>query len=91
MAAPVTALDRDVRALAGMVSDYRADVPAQGLPTSLRSELEDQIGCDSVLSGSGTGSRSRSPLTTTPGMRDSCARTRSITGTASHAATRPDR
>ena len=49
MAAPVTALDRDVRALAGMVSDYRADVPAQGLPTSLRSELEDKIGCDSVL------------------------------------------
>ncbi len=32
-----------------MVSDYRADVPAQGLPTSLLSELKDQIGCDSVL------------------------------------------
>jgi hypothetical protein len=35
--------------LAGIVSDYRADVPAQELPTSLLSELKDQIGCDSVL------------------------------------------
>ncbi len=49
MTAPVTALERDVRALAGMVSDYRADVPAHGLPTSLLSEFKDQISCDSVL------------------------------------------
>ena len=33
-----------MRALAGMVSDYRADLPAQGLPASLLDELKDQIG-----------------------------------------------
>jgi DNA-binding CsgD family transcriptional regulator len=49
MTPPVTASERDVRALAGIVSDYRSDIPADGLPASLLSELKDQIGCDSVL------------------------------------------
>jgi DNA-binding CsgD family transcriptional regulator len=43
------ALGRDLRTLAGMVSDYRADLPAQGLPTSLLSELMTQIRCDAIL------------------------------------------
>src|ERR1700684_1363621 len=49
MTAKVTASERDVRALAGIVSDYRSDLPARGLPVSLLSDLAGQIGCDSVL------------------------------------------
>jgi hypothetical protein len=49
MTAPMTATERDLRALAGMVSDYRADLPAQGLPMSLLSDLASQIRCDAVL------------------------------------------
>ena len=49
MTAKVAASERDVRALAGIVSDYRADLPAEGLPPSLLSDLTSQIGCDSVL------------------------------------------
>ena len=49
MTAPVTASERDMRALAGMVNDYRADLPAQGLPMSLLSDLASQIRCDAVL------------------------------------------
>ena len=39
MTAPVTASERSLRALAGMVSEHRADLPEQGLPTSLLSDL----------------------------------------------------
>ena len=49
MTAPVTASERDLRALAAMVNDYRADLPAQGLPMSLLSDLASQIRCDAVL------------------------------------------
>jgi hypothetical protein len=42
-------MGRDLRTLAGMVSDYRADLPAQGLPTFLLSELMTQIRCDAIL------------------------------------------
>ena len=35
MRTPVTASERDLRALAGIVSDDRADLPAEGLPPSL--------------------------------------------------------
>jgi DNA-binding CsgD family transcriptional regulator len=49
MTAPMTATERDLRALAGMVSDYRADLPAHGLPMSLLSDLASQIRCDAVL------------------------------------------
>jgi DNA-binding CsgD family transcriptional regulator len=45
----MTASERDLRALAGMVSDHRADLPAQGLPMSLLSDLASQIRCDAVL------------------------------------------
>jgi DNA-binding CsgD family transcriptional regulator len=46
MRAPVTASEQDLRALAGIVSDERSDLPAQGLPLSLLSELREQIPCD---------------------------------------------
>jgi len=49
MTASMTASERDLRALAGMVSDHRADLPAQGLPMSLLSDLASQIRCDAVL------------------------------------------
>jgi hypothetical protein len=48
MTTPVAASERDVRALAGMVSERRADLPAQGLPTSLLSDLASQIRCDEI-------------------------------------------
>ena len=48
MTAPLLARERDLRTLAGIVSDYRADLPAQGLPWSLLSELKEQIDCDEI-------------------------------------------
>ena len=48
MTAPVTPSERDVCALAGMVSEQRDDLPAQGLPMSLLSELKEQIPCDVI-------------------------------------------
>jgi DNA-binding CsgD family transcriptional regulator len=50
MTAPVTASERDLRALAAIVSQDRPDVPAkEGLPPSLLADLMSQIRCD-VLS-----------------------------------------
>jgi DNA-binding CsgD family transcriptional regulator len=48
MTSPVTASERDLRTLAGIASDHRADLPPEGLPPSLLSELTDQIRCDSL-------------------------------------------
>ena len=48
MTAPVTASERDLRTLAGIVSDHRADLPAEGLPPSLLADLMGQIRCDEV-------------------------------------------
>jgi len=49
MTAPVTASERDLRTLAGIVSDHRADLPAEGgLPPSLLADLMGQIRCDAV-------------------------------------------
>jgi DNA-binding CsgD family transcriptional regulator len=49
MTAPVVASERDVRALAAIVSEDRPDVPAQGgLPPSLLAELMGQIRCDVI-------------------------------------------
>jgi hypothetical protein len=45
---PVTASGRDLRTLAGVVTDERADVPAEGLRPSLLTELTDLIRCDQV-------------------------------------------
>jgi DNA-binding CsgD family transcriptional regulator len=49
MTTPVRASDRDLRALARMVSENRTDLPAdQGLPESLLADLMSQIRCDQV-------------------------------------------
>jgi DNA-binding CsgD family transcriptional regulator len=48
MRAPMTASERDLRTLAGIVSDERTDLPAEGLPPSLLADLMGQIRCDVV-------------------------------------------
>ena len=49
MTAPVTVRERDRRALAGIVSEDRPDVPdGEGLPLSLLAELMGQIRCDAI-------------------------------------------
>jgi hypothetical protein len=48
MTGRMTVSDRDLRTLAGMITEYRADVPAQGLPMSLLSDLKSQIRCDII-------------------------------------------
>ena len=48
--APVVASGRDLRALAGIVSEDHADLPADGgLPESLLADLMSQIRCDAVV------------------------------------------
>jgi DNA-binding CsgD family transcriptional regulator len=50
MSTPVRASDRDLRALAAIVSQDRPDLPdGQGLPPSLLADLKDQIRCDAVV------------------------------------------
>ena len=39
---------RDLRTLAGIVSDHRADLPPDGLPLSLLAELMSQVRCDLI-------------------------------------------
>jgi DNA-binding CsgD family transcriptional regulator len=52
MTAPVTASERDLRALAAIVSQDRPDVPAkEGLPPSLLADLIGQIRCDLIVFG----------------------------------------
>ena len=47
MVAPVTVSEKDLRTLLGIVSDDRADLPAEGgLPLSLLADLMGQIRCD---------------------------------------------
>jgi DNA-binding CsgD family transcriptional regulator len=41
--------EQDLRTLAGVVSEVRSDLPDQGLPLSLLSDLKDQIPCDFLL------------------------------------------
>ena len=48
MRSPVTASERDLRTLAGIVTDERADVPAEGLPPSLLTELTGLVRCDQL-------------------------------------------
>ena len=48
MNAPVMASEGDLRALAGIVSDDRADLPAVGLPPSLLVDVMGQIRCDEI-------------------------------------------
>jgi len=44
----VTASEGDLRALAGIVSEDRPDLPEAGLPPSLLADLKDQIRCDVI-------------------------------------------
>jgi DNA-binding CsgD family transcriptional regulator len=46
---PIRASDRDLRALAAIVSQDRPDLPdGEGLPLSLLADLQDQIRCDKI-------------------------------------------
>jgi len=50
MSTPVRASDRDLRALAAIVSEDRPDLPdGEGLPPSLLAEIKDQIRCDGIV------------------------------------------
>jgi DNA-binding CsgD family transcriptional regulator len=49
MISRLSASEQDLRALAGVVSEVRSDLPAHGLPLSLLSDLKDQIPCDALL------------------------------------------
>jgi len=49
MRGPVTASGRDLRTLAGIVSDDRGEPPAEGLAPSLLSDLLGLIGCDFLV------------------------------------------
>ena len=53
MVAPVTVSERDLRALLGVVSSDRGDLPPQGLPLSLLDDLMGQIRCDAGVSFTG--------------------------------------
>jgi DNA-binding CsgD family transcriptional regulator len=49
MSTPIRASDRDLRALAGIVSEDRTDLPdGEGLPPSLLADLMSQIRCDAL-------------------------------------------
>ena len=48
MSTPVRASDRDLRALAEIVSQDRTDLPAAGLPESLLADVMGQIRCDGM-------------------------------------------
>jgi DNA-binding CsgD family transcriptional regulator len=48
MRAPVTASERDLRTLLGIVADDRGDPPADGLPWSLLADLMDLVRCDAI-------------------------------------------
>jgi DNA-binding CsgD family transcriptional regulator len=48
MRAPMTASERDLHTLAGIVSENRVDLPDAGLPESLLADLMGQIRCDVI-------------------------------------------
>ena len=81
MSTPVRASDRDLRALAAIVSEDRPDLPdGEGLPPSLLADLMSQIRCDQVVLVGFDGSRMaywfgqedpfKVPFTDTPGWED---------------------
>jgi hypothetical protein len=94
----MTVRGQDLRALAGIVSEDRPDLPdGEGLPPSLLADLMGQIRCDQVVLLGFDGSRLaywfvqedsfKVPFTDTPGWRISIGRTGSTTGIAGSAAT----
>jgi DNA-binding CsgD family transcriptional regulator len=81
MTAPLTVRGQDLRALAGIVSEDRPDLPdGEGLPPSLLADLMSQIRCDQVVLLGFDGSRLaywfvqedpfKVPFTDTPGWED---------------------
>ena len=52
MSGPMTVSERDLRSLAGMITEHRTDIPPQGLPVSLLSELMSHVRCDVIMLGS---------------------------------------
>jgi len=72
MSTPITASDRDLRALAAIVSRDRADLPdGEGLPPSLFADLKDQICCDEIcLHGFDSGRQKSSVLQIIPALDD---------------------
>ena len=72
MVAPVVASDRDLRALAAVVSQDRPDLTdGEGLPPSLLADLMGQIRCDAISLTRGDGGRQGySPLQEIPAMSD---------------------
>jgi DNA-binding CsgD family transcriptional regulator len=76
MTAPVTASERDLCALAGIVSQDRPDLPEAGLPASLLADLMGQIRCDEVFFVGMDSERRETwfeqevPATDTPGRED---------------------
>jgi DNA-binding CsgD family transcriptional regulator len=77
MTAPVTASERDLRALAAIVSEDRPDLPEEeGLPLSLLADLMGQIRCDLAQVGGLDSNQQRDwfgqeiPSRTTPGYED---------------------
>ena len=98
MSTPIRASDRDLRALAAIVSQDRPDLPdGEGLPPSLLADLMGQIRCDAsrastvrqraagvLVQAGNPGPPTLAAPTTSPGI--GCSG--SITGTASTAVTR---
>ena len=72
MTAPMTASERDLRALAAIVSDDRPDLPdGPGLPPSLLTDLMGQIRCDFLsLDRSASGRHAYSILQAIPALSD---------------------
>jgi len=72
MSTPVRASDRDLRALAAIVSQDRPDLPdGEGLPPSLLADLKDQIRCDQIsLDRYDSGRQAWSKLQGIPALSD---------------------
>jgi DNA-binding CsgD family transcriptional regulator len=72
MSTPVRASDRDLRALAAIVSQDRPDLPdGEGLPLSLLADLKDQIRCDEIsLDRYDSGRQAWSKLQGIPALSD---------------------
>jgi len=69
--APVTVRDRDLRALAAIVSEDRPDLPdGEGLPPSLLADLMGQIRCDYLSLDRGASGHAYSILQAIPALSD---------------------
>ena len=73
MSTPVRASERDLRALAGIVSADRPDLPdGEGLPPSLLADLMRQIRCDGIIASSAltVDAKRRGSCRASPGLGD---------------------